>query len=118
MQSDPAAFRDGDLLAVYGPSPVCFQTAKRHGQDGQPIDKHHVMGRGGKDPDDRRIHSSVFNCGLLRRDVHEGPLRDDPAQRTVYLKVAYRHGMAAVGGGRYELREEDRAFLRLYQKAA
>lgn len=115
MTADPSSFRDEDLLAVHGPAPTCFQTAKRHMQDGQPVDKHHIYGRGGKDPEDRRIHSSVLNCAIIRRDIHHGPMRDRPAQREAYLDAAIDKVFSAAAGGDYELRDEDRAFLQLYR---
>jgi len=114
MQPDPSAFREADILAVYGTQRICFQTAKRDGQDNQPVDAHHIMGRAGKKPESRAIHSSILNLAFIRRDIHTGPLRDDADQRQVYLKIAHRNVMNAVGWGHYELRDEDRAFMMAY----
>ena len=98
---DPAAFHEADLLAVHGPPAgrTCFQTARRS-RDGQPVDQHHIFGRGGKDPADRRIHSSIFNCGLLRRDIHHGPMRDRRLQREAYLDEAMTAGPLFIGSPR------------------
>src|SRR2546423_950550 len=108
---DPSNFRDADIFIVYvyPGNDVCFQTAKRATIE-QPIDRHHLFGRGGKDPKDRRIHSSIFNCGLLRRDIHHGPMRDLPAQREAYLDYAIMHVATAIGLGAYMLTDLDREF--------
>lgn len=101
-------FRRGNLIAVYGPSPLCFHTA-HPSIVGQPVDPHHILGRGKKGQ--RDIMSSVFNHAPLRRDIHKGPLRDSPDQRGVYLRVACSHVMNAVGQGKYSLNDIDRAFI-------
>lgn len=108
MPHDPALFRPADIDAVYGPERICFQTAKRPTFQ-EPVDAHHILGRG--KTGDRSIFSSIFNLAWLRRDIHEGPLRDAYDQRQVYLRVAKQHGMNAVGRGDYELTEIDHAFL-------
>jgi hypothetical protein len=110
MTTDPASFRDEDIIAVHGPSPSCLQTGKRPSPQFQ-VEKHHVLGRGGKGPEQRRVHSSVLNCAPLIDLVHAGPLRDDPAQRWVYLRIAFEKAMEAVGQGRYALTDIDRAFV-------
>lgn len=116
MTRDLAAFREADLLAVHGPvaGRTCFQTA-RSMRDGQPIDCHHIFGRGNKGSEDRRLHSSIFNCALLRRDIHHGPMRDKKNQREAYLDETISRVMEAIATKRYELREEDRAFLARYR---
>lgn len=105
---DSADFRIGNLVAVYGPTPVCFQTARPSTLD-QPIDRHHILGRGRKGQ--RDLMSSTFNCAMIRRDIHTGPLRDAPDQRRVYLRVACQHVMNAAGQGKYSLNDIDRAFI-------
>ena len=112
QSKDQASFRPSDIEAVHGRDIVCFQTAKRD-SFAQPIDAHHILGRGNpRDPSDRIIHGSIFNLAWLRRDVHTGPLRDAPDQAAVYLRVAMQHVMNAVGRGSYQLRDEDLAFSR------
>lgn len=115
MSHDPATHRRADIDAVYGPSPCCVHTAK-NGTDRNPIDPHHTLGRGGKDPEIRGIHSSILNYTPLGRDIHHGPLRDHPEQRKVYLILAYEAVMQAVGQGRYVLTEIDHAFLAIVQQ--
>lgn len=109
---DPASFRDSDVEAVY-PDPACFHTARRPSPTVR-LERHHIVGRGGKDPDDRLIHSSIFNMAILEQPIHKGPLRDHATQRQVYLELAFTNGMRAVGQGRYVLKDLDRAFLSRY----
>ncbi len=108
MTHDPSAFRQADAMAVYGPDIRCFQTARPSLID-QPVERHHILGRGGKGH--RDIMSSIFNMAPLRWDIHAGPLRDSPDQRRVYLRVACIHVLNAAGIGIYELNDIDRAFI-------
>jgi len=93
---------------VHGPTRICFQTAKQATFQ-EPVDAHHILGRGNDET--RLAHSSVLNCAYLRRDIHTGPLRDAPDQVRVYLRVALTKVIQAVGQGRYELNENDQAFI-------
>lgn len=115
MIHDPASFRTEDLIAVYGPSKVCIQTALT-ANAAFPVDDHHIMGRGelfGFRPNHayRPVFSSVFNRAGLGRIIHHGPLRDADDQRRVYLRVAADHVLNAIGRGTYSPRPEDHAFL-------
>jgi hypothetical protein len=86
----------------------CFQTARPSLID-QPVEKHHILGRGGKGR--RDIMSSILNMAPLRWDIHAGPLRDSYDQRRVYLHIALTHVMNAIGCGSYVLNDIDRAFV-------
>lgn len=76
---------------------------------GNPVQFHHVLGRNGKH--DRKLHSSILNAIPLSQTIHRGPLRDHPDQRRVYLRIAFEKVAEAIGQGRYELAEIDRAFM-------
>lgn len=106
--TDPSAFRNSDLVDVYGPYRVCFLTARLSNVQ-QRVDPHHILGRGGKG--DRSIFSSVLNLAYLRRDFHEGPLRDAPEMRSLLLRVALTHVVNAAAQGKYTLHDIDRAFV-------
>jgi len=114
MTTDSSAFREADILAVYGMRQICAHTAKLGGQDNQPVDAHHILGRGAKEEAKRLAHSSIFNLIFLRRDIHTGPLRDDPDQRKVYLKIAHRNVTFAIGRGEYRMQKQDSLFFDLY----
>jgi len=108
---DAAKFNQIDIEAIYGDRPRCFLTGLW-----QFCDLHHIMGRGykygfNKRIDERAMFSSVFNCGLLNRDIHNGPYRDAPEMRNLLLRIARKNIMDAVIAGRYVLNENDEAFL-------
>lgn len=76
------------MRAVFGNSPRCSLTRER-----KATDRHHVLGRGmlfGIRPDDARRHlfSSVYNCAVLDRAVHQGGYRDHPSMRALLLEIA------------------------------
>ena len=108
MTVDPASFRDKDIEAVYHGQRSCFQTSKGPTID-LPVDAHHILGR--SLDGDRLAASSILNLTWLRRDIHEGPLRDHPDQQRVYLRVALEHVLAAATAGRYGWNDADRAFM-------
>ena len=108
MTTDPATFRESDIQTVYAGRRVCFQTAKEPCFE-QPVDGHHILGR--TFMGDRMAASSILNLAWLRRDIHEGPLRDRPDQQRVYLGVALRNVLASWMMQEYAWNDADRAFM-------
>jgi hypothetical protein len=108
---DPAHGRAEELRAIWYELPCCVVTL-RH----DLIDPQHILGRGQdfgikKDDPRREWFSSVFNIVPLARIVHEGPVRDHPLMRRLFLEIARKHVMNAVLAGRYVLQEKDERFL-------
>ncbi len=103
--NDLAKFRPKDIQAVYGERPVCFLTLSH-----QWVDPHHILGRRGPN-NERALMSSVFNFCPLDRNIHNGPHRDAPEMRMLFLRLARQHVMNAVNTGAYQLNDNDRAFL-------
>ena len=111
MTHDNAHFRQKDLEAVWTGYPCCVLTVQH-----SPVDFHHVLGRGyvfgsPKKSDDRKIFSSVLNAVPLHRLVHDGPMRDSPEMRLLFLRIARQHVMNAIAQGNYELSDADRDFM-------
>ncbi len=99
------------MQAVYGDSPQCFLTLSL-----QLVDAHHLLGRSyvhgfrPKNPD-RKLFSSILNFVPLRRDIHDGPHRDSPEMRRLFLRFARKKVAEAVRNGSYELKQLDNDFL-------
>ena len=108
MTVDPATFRESDIQTVYAGRRVCFQTSKEPCFE-QPVDGHHILGRSLMG--DRMAASSILNLAWLRRDIHEGPLRDRPDQQRVYLGVALRNVLASRIMQEYRWNDADRVFF-------
>lgn len=107
--TDPAAFREDDIRAVWKGQPRCVVTGL-HGN----VDLHHLIGRGPKKrPELRKVHSSVLNACPLIRAIHSGPMRDTPDFRSCLLKRVRQEVMQAIGQGRYTLTEIDEEFLKI-----
>ena len=103
--TDTASFDRVALQAIYGEYPACFVCPRYKG-----VDPHHIHGRGGKH--NRKLMSSVFNCAMLSRDVHETcPFINNPEFQWILCQHAIRHVNHAIAKGDYEATETDIAFL-------
>ena len=102
--SDSAAFREKDVIAIWGERPHCVLTGVW-----QFCDLQHVLGRGGKH--NRNISSSILNSVPLQRDIHKGPYRDHPLMRKLFLEITRKRVMNYVMLGEYELTDRDKEFL-------
>ena len=97
------------LELIWGSYPTCVQTSENSHRE--PIDFHHILGRGGS-MGYPSFFSSVLNAIPIKRSIHQGPLRDAPDQRKVYLRLASGQVMSQVGMGNYTLKEKDYEFIK------
>lgn len=68
-----------------------------------------------KDSENRKMHSSLFNCAPLSTNCHAfGPLHDTDIESFLLRKAAEKIFFAA-GRGLYLITEYDLAFLEFYQ---
>lgn len=76
---------------------------------------HHIKGRGRmKDPDDRKIHSSVFNAIPLTDAEHDCGVVNEPELQAFFLRKAREKVFYAVARGQYVLTDIDNLFLEKY----
>jgi hypothetical protein len=113
--TDPASFKEPDVLRLLGPTPLCVLTLSYE------VELHHILGRGelfgfGWPDPERAYFSSLLNCAPLVRMVHHGPKRDHPYMRRMLLEEARTRVMEAVGQREYELSANDRGFLKICDK--
>lgn len=100
---DPAAF-DFDALARIWGEPRSVLSGLRE------IQWHHIEGRSGKDPEKRRIHSSLFNAIPLTDAEHDWGAINQPELKEYFHRKAYTKVIGAAAIGIYELTEEDRQY--------
>lgn len=111
-KTDTAGFDKEDLLAIWGPRPVCLLTCDRN------IDWHHCLGRGQSfgvkiGNESRRLFGSVYNAVPICRPVHDGPMRDALEMRYLFLRLIDRKIQEAINFGKYEVKERDFGFLEI-----
>jgi hypothetical protein len=112
---DEAAFPIEDIQAIYGVNVTCVVTR------GKPVDFHHILGRGQAfgsriGTDDRRRFSSMYNCIPLKRDVHDGPVRDSREMRRLFLRIARERVEQATIRSGYQISDHDEQYLELAEK--
>ena len=110
--TDPASFRQADIAAVFAPSPLCLFTLA------SDPDLHHILSRGelfgiGPRHERRSIFSSPLNAAPLSRAIHQGPKRDNPHMRRMFLEEARTRSLNAAALGAYTLTDDDRAFMQV-----
>ena len=102
--SDLASFNQADLSLIWGYHPSCQFCGK------PAHDFHHICGRSNKkNPEMRKIHSSVLNAAPLCRGCHDGKLHDVDT-RTILLDKVEKQ----VKRSEYLLNNTDILFLEKY----